>query len=127
MPGCSHGNASLSDRALATSGDYRNYFEREGRRFSHTIDPRTGRPIEHRLASVTVLHPEAVWAEAWATALNVLGPEAGYDLALEEGLAAYFILRSGASPEAGGPPSFEVRMTPEFEPRLLEDPRQGAP
>ena len=83
----------LRDIALATSGDYRNYYEAGGRRISHTIDPRTGRPVEHALASVSVLHSDAVHADALATALNVLGPEAGYALAEREGLAAYFIVR----------------------------------
>jgi thiamine biosynthesis lipoprotein len=84
---------SLRDVALATSGDYRNYYEVGGRRISHTIDPRTARPIDHTLASVSVLHADAVHADALATALNVLGPEAGYALAEREGLAAYFLVR----------------------------------
>lgn len=100
----------LRDLAMATSGDYRNYVERDGERFSHTIDPRTGRPIVHKLASVTVLHSQAAYADAWATALNVLGSDAGYELAAAEHLAAYFIVRAGDS--------FEVRMTPEFAPFL---------
>jgi len=98
----------LGDIALATSGDYRNYYEAEGRRISHTIDPRTGRPVEHALASVSVLHSEAVRADALATALIVLGPEAGYGLAEREGLAAYFIVRR----EDG---SFGSFATPAFE------------
>ena len=99
---------SLHDLALATSGDYRNYYEVDGRRISHTIDPRTGHPIEHALASVSVLHSDAVHADALATALDVLGPEAGYALAQREGLAAYFIVRR----EDG---SFAPRATPAFE------------
>lgn len=63
----------VSDRGLATSGDYRNYFERDGVRFSHTIDPRTGRPIAHGIASVTVIMPTAAEADALATALMVMG------------------------------------------------------
>ena len=111
-----HRIVELRELSMATSGDYRNYYEYEGRRLSHTIDPRTGRPIEHGLASVTVLHPEAAWADAWATALNVLGPVAGYDLAVAQGLRAYLILRS----EGGGPGEFEVRPTPAFEPHLTQ-------
>ena len=112
-----HRIVELRERAMATSGDYRNYYEEAGRRVSHTIDPRTGRPIEHALASVTVLHPEAAWADAWATALNVLGPEAGYALAEAQGLAAYFIVRT--DPEVGGEErGFETRMTSAFEPAL---------
>jgi thiamine biosynthesis lipoprotein len=99
---------ALRDMALATSGDYRNYYEVGGRRISHTIDPRTGRPVEHSLASVSVLDSEAVRADALATALDVLGPEAGYSLAEREGLAAYFIVRR----EDG---SFAAFATPAFE------------
>lgn len=106
-----HRVIDLRDIAMATSGDYRNWIEVDGVRLSHTLDPRTGRPITHDLASVTVLHPEAVWADAWATALNVLGPDAGYELAQREGLPAYFIIRTGD----GG---FESRATPAFVPLL---------
>nr|WP_276603291.1 FAD:protein FMN transferase [Nannocystis pusilla] len=74
----------LRDAALATSGDYRNYREEAGRRISHTIDPRSGRPIDHKLASVTVIHRTAALADAYATALNVLGPEDGFALAERE-------------------------------------------
>jgi thiamine biosynthesis lipoprotein len=83
----------LSDFAVATSGDYRNYVEYNGKRFSHTIDPRKGKPVSHRLASVTVLAEQAVLADAWATALMVLGEEEGYKLAEEQGLAAYFLYK----------------------------------
>ena len=85
----------ITDFALATSGDYRNYFEKEGVRYSHTIDPRTGYPISHALASVSVLSDDAMVADSWATALMVLGEEAGYKLAEEKGLAAYFLYRQG--------------------------------
>ncbi len=112
-----HRVVELKDLSMATSGDYRNYYERQdGRRLSHTIDPRTGTPIDHGLASVTVLHPQAAWADAWATALNVLGPEAGYDLAVAEGLAVYLIVRRPGA-RVG---QFDVRMTPAFEPHLAE-------
>jgi thiamine biosynthesis lipoprotein len=82
---------------MATSGDYRNFYEVAGQRRSHLIDPRTGRPIEHGLASVTVLHPEAARADAWATALAVLGPTEGAKVAEREGLAAFFVVREGPS------------------------------
>lgn len=88
-----HDVIPLEGWAMATSGDYRNYYEQDGVRISHTIDPRDGRPIRHVLASVTVLAREALWADAWATTLNVLGPEEGYDLAVARDLAAYFIIR----------------------------------
>lgn len=85
----------LTNTALATSGDYRNYYERDGTRISHTLDPRTHRPIEHRLASVTVLAPTAAQADALATALNVLGPDAGFELAQRHGLSVLMLVRSG--------------------------------
>lgn len=84
---------SITDVAMATSGDYRNFFEFDGRRFSHTIDPRTGRPIEHRLASVTILRQTSMEADALATAMMVLGPEQGYQLAEKEKIAALFIIK----------------------------------
>jgi thiamine biosynthesis lipoprotein len=86
----------VSDLGVATSGDYRNFFEFEGRRYSHTIDPRTGRPVSHTLASVTVLGDSAAYADAMATALLVLGPDAGPELAEREGIAAYFLKRNGS-------------------------------
>jgi len=83
----------LSGRALATSGDYRNFYEIAGRRFSHTIDPRTGRPVAHQLASVTVVHDECVTADALATALTVMGPREGLAFAEKQGLSVLFIER----------------------------------
>ncbi|MDH3588606.1 MAG: FAD:protein FMN transferase [Gammaproteobacteria bacterium] len=84
----------LRDSALATSGDYRNFFVQNGRRYSHTIDPRTAVPVEHSLASVTVLADTAMRADALATALLVLGPKAGAELAIRENLAVMFIART---------------------------------
>lgn len=89
-----HRVVPLKDTALATSGDYRRYREQDGQRLSHTIDPRTGRPIGHRLASVTVVHARCALADAWATALNVLGPDEGLALAQRLGLAALFLVRA---------------------------------
>lgn len=83
----------LNDISLASSGDYRNYFEQDGKRFSHTIDPRSGRPISHRLASVSVLHPSNAWADAWATALMVLGDEEGMRLARDQDLKVLMLVR----------------------------------
>ncbi len=77
--------------ALATSGDYRIYYEEEGERFSHLIDPRTGYPIKHKLASVTVLHPSSMTADAYATAMMVLGTEASLALAHEQNLPVMLI------------------------------------
>jgi len=98
---------SLSDNALATSGDYRNYFEVQGRRYSHTIDPRTGYPISHDLVSVTVVHSLAMMADAWATAFMVMGAEQAMKVALEQGLAVYFIRRTGGSYASSHSPQFE--------------------
>lgn len=83
------------DGAVATSGDYRNYFEMDGRRYAHLIDPRTGWPVEGKLASVTVIAADCATADGWATALSVLGPKAGHQLAEAESLAALFIVRGG--------------------------------
>jgi thiamine biosynthesis lipoprotein len=83
----------VSDGGLSTSGDYRNFFEKDGRRFSHEIDPRTGWPTEHRLGSVTVVSDTAMRADALATALLVMGEDKGPALAEAQGLAAYFIIR----------------------------------
>lgn len=85
---------TLVDAAMATSGDYRNYYERDGVRISHTIDPRTGRPVTHRLASVSVIHASCMTADALATALSVLGPEEGRALVEREGIAALFLIRT---------------------------------
>jgi len=87
----------LTGYALATSGDYRNFFEYQGKRFSHIIDPRSGRPIQHRLASVSVIHDQCAFADAYATALLVMGPEAGMELAEKLGLMAVFIIRDSES------------------------------
>jgi thiamine biosynthesis lipoprotein len=81
----------LSEMAMATSGDYRNFFVVDGKRYSHIIDPRSGRPVEHRLVSVTVLHPSCAAADAWATALLVLGLEEGFAVAERQQLAVLFI------------------------------------
>ncbi|WP_027856999.1 FAD:protein FMN transferase [Marinobacterium jannaschii] len=97
---------------IATSGDYRNYFEENGIRFSHTIDPHTGVPVSHKLASVTVLAPSCAEADATATAISVLGPEKGYKHAVDHGVEALFITKSGQG--------FKESMTPGFEKYLLK-------
>ena len=86
----------LVDAAVATSGDYRNFYESEGSRYAHIVDPRTGTPIPWQGFSVTVIHPGATMADAWATALSVLGPEEGISLADREGLAVLFVLPDAA-------------------------------
>ena len=93
----------LEDRAMATSGDYRNFTIVDGTSYSHTIDPTTGRPVTHQLASVSVLADTCAEADALATALNVLGPRRGLDLAEREGLAALFLI--------GTPENLEARAT----------------
>ncbi len=84
---------SLDDRGMASSGDYKNFFEQDGVRYSHIIDPTTGRPITHRTTSVTVLAENAMMADAWATAMLALGQEKGLELAEQHKLAVYFISR----------------------------------
>lgn len=83
---------SLSDIALATSGNYRNFFEIAGRRYSHTIDPATGWPVDHHLVSVTVLAESSMRADAWATAFQVLGPERGMAIAERLNLPVLFVI-----------------------------------
>ncbi len=83
----------LSNTGLATSGDYRNFFEADGTFYSHTIDPRTGAPTTHRTAGVTVLNETTAAADAWATALLVLGSENGLETAERENIAALFLDR----------------------------------
>jgi len=87
---------ALHDISVATSGDYRNYFEQDGVRYSHTIDPATGYPIRRGLASVTVLANDCARADALATALMVMGPDKGMKFAGQQGIAAHFIIRAGA-------------------------------
>lgn len=85
----------VSDRAVATSGDYRNYFERDGQRFSHTLDPRTGSPIRHRLASVTVLAPTAAEADALATVFMVLGEAESLAFAEQRSIPLFMLVKEG--------------------------------
>ncbi|MET0378107.1 MAG: FAD:protein FMN transferase [Spongiibacteraceae bacterium] len=80
---------------VTTAGDYHDYFEKDGVRYSHTIDPRSGRPIAHKLASVTVIASSATLADGYDTVLEVLGPDAGFEFAQRHELAAYFIVREG--------------------------------
>jgi thiamine biosynthesis lipoprotein len=98
----------LDGVGVSTSGDYRDYREVDGRRISHTIDPRSGAPVEHGLASVTVVHRSVAEADAWATALMVLGPAEGMAMARREQLAALFIRRGEQQGE------FLAEETPEF-------------
>ena len=79
---------------MATWGDYRNYFTADGRRYSHTFDPRSGEPVKHSLASVSVLAENTMLADAYATMLMAMGEVKGKAFALEKGLEAYFIWRT---------------------------------
>ncbi|GAB2604504.1 FAD:protein FMN transferase [Nitrincola alkalisediminis] len=90
-----HHIIEIRDMSVATSGDYRNYFEVDGQRFSHTISPVTGWPVNHSLASVTVLSPDNASADAWATAMMVMGVEAGLAVAERENLKVLMLERSG--------------------------------
>jgi FAD:protein FMN transferase len=98
---------ALRDASIATSGNYRYYFDYNGRRYSHRIDPRTAEPISNALASVTVIASECMHADALATALTVLGPDEGLVYAQRHGIAALFVLRTGDA--------FEERTTDAFE------------
>ncbi len=89
----------ITDIAMGSSGNYRNFHVIEGQHYGHTIDPRDGYPVRHGLAAVTVFHESAAWADAWATALLVLGPELGVEVAERHQLAALFTADVDASRE----------------------------
>jgi thiamine biosynthesis lipoprotein len=107
-----YGVVALSGEAIATSGDYRNFFELDGQRYSHAIDPRSGWPVSHDLASVSVVDSSCMEADAMATALLVLGPERGEALAEREGVAALFLRRTDAGISANHSAGF-ARYRPE--------------
>ena len=95
---------ALHGLAVATSGDYHRWFEQDGERYAHTLDPRDGRPVRHGLASVSVLHARCMAADALSTALTVLGPDEGLRFATRERVAARFVVRTGDG--------FEARVSP---------------
>ncbi len=105
---------AVGNVGVATSGDYRNFFEVDGVRYSHTIDPRSGQPVAHELVSVTVVHPSAMMADAWATALTVLGADDAFSVAQAQGLAVYLIQRDGDG--------FTSRYSEAFAPYLTDIP-----
>lgn len=107
-----HRVVDLAGGAIATSGDYRNFFEDGAARYAHTLDPRTGRPVEHALASASVIAGSATMADAASTTLMVMGPESGYDWAVSRGLAAHFLAR-----EANG--KVVERWTPALERHMV--------
>ena len=96
----------LAGQSLSTSGDAHNSFTHAGRRYGHILDPRTGEPVASPLASVSVVAPTCAQSSARATALFVLGPDAGFALAVRERWSALFLIREG--------PSFTAHPTPEF-------------
>lgn len=96
----------MNDLSIATSGDYLNYFEYKGQRYSHTLNPKTGKPITHNLASVSVIDPSCMTADGYATAIDVLGPVKGYELAERLNIPVYMILRDSGK--------FKVKMNGEF-------------
>ena len=100
----------VTNLGMATSGDYRNYFEKDGIRYSHILNVKTGRPVTHKTASVTVLAENAMLADAWATALLALGEVEGMKIAKKNNLAAFFIFRSSGSKEV----TFSTLMSPRF-------------
>lgn len=102
------------DSAIATSGDYQNFYMIDERRVSHTIDPANGTPVDNRLASVSIIAPNAMQADAWATALMVMGSDAGAQFAAENDIAALFLVRND-----GG---IDHVTTPEFDQYLLTGP-----
>ncbi len=102
---------ALSNLSMATSGSYRNFYETNQGQFSHTIDPRTGRPITHNLVSITVLHKNCFYADAIATAFSVLGLERSFELATQWKLPVYFLIKT----ENG----VEEKYTEEFKTYLI--------
>ncbi|EMH4162717.1 FAD:protein FMN transferase ApbE [Pluralibacter gergoviae] len=103
----------INGHGISTSGSYRNYYELDGRRISHVIDPRTGAPIQHNLVSVTVIAPTALEADGWDTGLMVLGLEKAKEVVQQQGLAVYMIYKQGDT--------FRSWMSPQFTPFLVND------
>ncbi len=106
----------LDDRSLATSGDYRNFFAAEGQRYSHEIDPRTGRPVTHPLASVSVLAEHCMLADALATALMIMGPDEAYRFAEEHQLDVLLLVRTATGFTEKSTPGFAARSVRNADP-----------
>ncbi|MFI8416799.1 FAD:protein FMN transferase ApbE [Serratia sp. NPDC078593] len=102
----------LQGYGISTAGSYRNYIEQDGQRYSHVIDPTTGRPITHKLVSATVIAPTTLEADGWDTGLMVLGTEKALKLAEEKGLAVYLISKTDTG--------FSAVMTPQFKAFLVQ-------
>jgi thiamine biosynthesis lipoprotein len=101
---------ALCGISVATSGDYRRFVENEGQRYAHSIDPRTGAPVCNGVTSVSVLHDSAMLADAWATALMVLGVESGLRTAAREGLAALMVTRGADGAKEWMSPGFAAML-----------------
>jgi thiamine biosynthesis lipoprotein len=101
---------ALDGIAVATSGDHWHAFEQHGTRYSHTLDPRTGKPVEHAPAAVTVIADDAMHADAWATALTVMGADAGYEFAQSRNLAARFVTRTAEGRNERRTDAFRARL-----------------
>lgn len=122
LPRQIHTALSLDSQSLATSGDYRNFFEVDGKRYSHTIDPKTGRPVTHDLASVSVLADDCLTADALATAIEVSGPERGLELAERENVPVYLIIRESTGLRVHASDQFPLKQaaqTPESDPSSI--------
>ena len=106
-----HRLVTIHDMAMATSGDYKNYFEEGGIKYSHIINPKTGFPITHKTVSVTVLAENATLADGWATALLALGERQGMKIAEQNKIAALFIFNDGDNAQQ----KLNVSMSSAFE------------
>ncbi len=102
----------LDGLAVATSGDRWHAYAQDGRRYSHTIDPRSGEPVTDAAAAVTVVAADAMHADAWATALTVMGSTEGYAFAVRQGLAARFLHRIAEGLQEAMTPAFERHLAP---------------
>ena len=100
----------LTETGMATSGDYRNFFTEDGQRYAHTMDPATGRPVRHRLASATVLDPSCARADALATTLMVLGEEKAREFCRRHGIAAYLLIHQGEGTRAIMTDAFSAQL-----------------
>ena len=109
----------LQGHGISTSGSYRNYYELDGKRISHVIDPATGAPIEHKLVSATVIATTALEADGWDTGLMVLGTEKARALAIKEKLAVYLVTKQGDG--------FTHWMSPQFRAFLRDEQGKTAP
>nr|WP_259644889.1 FAD:protein FMN transferase [Pseudomonas cichorii] len=98
---------ALDGCGVSTSGDYRHYFEREGRRYAHTLNALIGTPVDHDLASVSVIHPSALMADGLSTLLLIMGAERGWDYAQQHRIAAFFVIRADKR--------FIIRSNPAFD------------